>query len=162
LEVGCRKYLPALVDNIYKRHKHWIQIVKKFGETNYAEDIVQEAYIKLLGKEVNESYFYYTLRSLTVNLHRKKIDKVEITREIEYSLKEDTYNEDLNEFIKPYMDFINTWDWYDRKMYLIYINNNVSMRKMAKESGIPLMNIFQTIQRCKLKLKQWQKENQKV
>jgi hypothetical protein len=35
------------------------------------------------------------------------------------------------------------------------------MRKMAKESGIPLMNIFQTIQRCKLKLKLWQKENQK-
>ena len=96
-----------------------------------------------------------------MDLHRKKVDKIEITQEIEYTLKEDNYQEDLAEFVKPYQDFINTWDWYDKKMYLIYITNNVSMRKMAKESGIPLMNIFQTIQRCKLKLKLWQKENQK-
>ena len=148
---------------ITDRHKHWIKVVEGFGEKQYAQDIVQEAYIKVinLNKEINFAYFYFTLRSLTMDLHRKKVDKIEITQEIEYSLKEDNYQEEVSEFVKPYMDFINTWDWYDKKMYLIYITNNVSMRKMAKESGIPLMNIFQTIQRCKLKLKLWQKENQK-
>ena len=149
---------------ITDRHKHWIKVVEGFGEKEYAQDIVQEAYIKVinLNKEINFAYFYFTLRSLTMDLHRKKVDKIEITQEIEYSLKEDNYQEEVTEFIKPYLDFINTWDWYDKKMYLIYITNNVSMRKMAKESGIPLMNIFQTIQRCKLKIKQWQKENQKA
>ncbi len=148
---------------ITDKHKHWIKVVEGFGEKQYAQDIVQEAYIKVIGlnKEINFAYFYFTLRSLTMDLHRKKVDKIEITQEIEYSLKEDNYQEEVSEFVKPFMDFINTWDWYDKKMYLIYITNNVSMRKMAKESGIPLMNIFQTIQRCKLKLKQWQKENQK-
>jgi DNA-directed RNA polymerase specialized sigma24 family protein len=150
------------MDKIYSRHKHWIKIVEGFGEKNYAEDIVQEAYIRVHGKTINEAYFYFTLRSLTMDLHRKKVDKIEITQEIEYSLKEDNYQEEVTEFVKPYLDFINTWDWYDKKMYLIYITNNVSMRKMAKESGIPLMNIFQTIQRCKLKIKLWQKENQKA
>lgn len=148
---------------ITDRHKHWIKVVEGFGEKEYAQDIVQEAYIKVinLNKEINFAYFYFTLRSLTMDLHRKKVDKIEITQEIEYGLKEDNYQEEVTEFVKPYLDFINTWDWYDKKMYLIYITNNVSMRKMAKESGIPLMNIFQTIQRCKLKLKLWQKENQK-
>ena len=149
---------------ITDRHKHWIKVVENFGEKEYAQDIVQEAYIKVinLNKEINFAYFYFTLRSLTMDLHRKKVDKIEITQEIEYGLKEDNYQEEVTEFVKPYLDFINTWDWYDKKMYLIYITNNVSMRKMAKESGIPLMNIFQTIQRCKLKLKLWQKENQKA
>jgi DNA-directed RNA polymerase specialized sigma24 family protein len=148
---------------ITDRHKHWIKVVEGFGEKQYAQDIVQEAYIKVinLNKEINFAYFYFTLRSLTMDLHRKRVDKIEITQEIEYSLKEDNYQEEVSEFVKPFMDYINTWDWYDKKMYLIYITNNVSMRKMAKESGIPLMNIFQTIQRCKLKLKLWQKENQK-
>jgi hypothetical protein len=150
------------MDKIYSRHKHWIKMVEGFGEKNYAEDIVQEAYIKVYGKQINEAYFYFTLRSLTMDLHRKKVEKVEITEDVEFLLKEDNYQEELLEFIKPYMDYINTWDWYDKKMYLIYINSKISMRKMAKESGIPLMNIFQTIQRCKLKIKLWQKENQKA
>lgn len=150
------------MDDIYSKHKHWIRIVKGFGEKNYAEDIVQEAYIKVYGKDINFAYFYFTLRSLTMELHKKKIDKIEITEDIEFTLKEDTYQEELNDFIKPYIDFINTWNWYDKKMYLLYINNNVSMRKMAKDSGISLMNIFQTIQRCKKRIKEWQKENQKA
>jgi DNA-directed RNA polymerase specialized sigma24 family protein len=150
------------MDDIYAKHKHWIKVVEGFGEKNYAEDIVQEAYIKLHGKQINFAYFYFTLRSLTMDLHRKKVDKIEITQEIEYSLKEDNYLEEVNEFIKPCLDFINTWDWYDKKMYLIYITTNVSMRKMSKDSGISLMNIFETIQRCKQKLKQWQKENRKA
>ena len=152
------------IKHITDKHRHWIKVVEGFGEKQYAQDIVQEAYIKVisLNKEINFAYFYFTLRSLTMDLHRKKVDKIEITQEIEYSLKEDNYLEEVNEFVKPFMDYINTWDWYDKKMYLIYITNNVSMRKMAKESGIPLMNIFQTIQRCKLKLKEWQKENRKA
>jgi DNA-directed RNA polymerase specialized sigma24 family protein len=35
------------MEHIYSRHKHWVSIVKKFGEVNYAEDVVQEAYIKV-------------------------------------------------------------------------------------------------------------------
>lgn len=149
------------MDKIYSKHKHWIKIVEGFGEKNYAEDIVQEAYIKLHGKDINEAYFYFTLRSLTMDLHRKKVDKIEITQEIEYDLKEDTYQEELEEFIQPYKEFINTWHWYDRQMYLLYISKNVSMRKMSKDSGISLMNIFYTLQKCKQKIKEWQERNQK-
>jgi len=120
------------MDKIYSRHRHWIKIVEGFGEKNYAEDIVQEAYIRVHGKAINEAYFYFTLRSLTMDLHRKKVDKIEITQEIEYGLKEDNYQEELAEFVKPYQEFINTWDWYDKKMYLIYITNNVSRLTLAK------------------------------
>ena len=33
---------------VARQHNDWIKIVNSFGEYNYAEDIVQEAYIRLI------------------------------------------------------------------------------------------------------------------
>ena len=33
---------------IAKDHKKWVNYVRNFGEYNYAEDIVQEMYLKLV------------------------------------------------------------------------------------------------------------------
>jgi DNA-directed RNA polymerase specialized sigma24 family protein len=83
---------------ICKQHQRWINTVKQFGITDFAEDVVQEAYLKCIEKEtVNEAYFYLTLRSLSMDLHRKQkqiikvsIDEVNIITEIE------EHNEVLN------------------------------------------------------------------
>ena len=147
------------MEHIYSRHKHWVAMVKKFGEVNYAEDVVQEAYIKVYGKDINEAYFYYTLRSLTMDLHSKKVVKVEITQDIEYSLKEDESNELAEELAQPYIEFIDTWDWYDKKLFMLWVNNKISMRKLSRETGIAFMSVYYTIKKCKERLKEWQ-ENQ--
>ena len=147
------------MDHIYSRHKHWVAMVKKFGEVNYAEDVVQEAYIKVHGKDINEAYFYYTLRSLTMDLHSKKVIKVEITQDIEYSLREDESNDFAEERAQPYIEFINTWHWYDKMLFMTYVNNKISMRKLSRETGIAFMSVYYTIKKCKLRLKEWQ-ENQ--
>jgi len=147
------------MEHIYSRHKHWVSVVKKFGEVNYAEDVVQEAYIKVHGKEINEAYFYYTLRSLTMDLHSKKVVKVEITQDIEYNLKEDESNELAEEKAQPFIDFINTWHWYDKMLFMTWVNNKISMRKLSRETGIAFMSVYYTIKKCKLRLKEWQ-ENQ--
>ena len=147
------------MEHIYSRHKHWVAIVKKFGEINYAEDVVQEAYIKVYGKDINEAYFYYTLRSLTMDLHSKKVIKVELTQDIEYSLKEDESNDIAEERAQPYIEFINTWHWYDKMLFMTYVNNKISMRKLSRETGIAFMSVYYTIKKCKLRLKEWQ-ENQ--
>jgi hypothetical protein len=151
------------IDHLVKRHRHWINIVRKFGEVTYAEDIVQEAYIKILdlNKEINEAYFYYTLRSLTMNLHSKKIIKIEITKEIEYLLIESQEDNAILEITKPYYDYIATWDYYDQMLFSIYLKKGISMRKMSRESGISFTSIYNTIRNCKNKLKQWAKENHK-
>lgn len=151
------------IDHLIKRHRHWINIVRKFGELTYAEDIVQEAYIKILDmdKDINEAYFYYTLRSLTMHLHSKKVIKLEITKEIEYLLNESQENENIVEQTKPYFDYISTWDYYDQMLFSVYLKKGISMRKMSRESGISFTSIYNTIRNCKTKLKQWAKENQK-
>jgi hypothetical protein len=129
----------------------------------YAEDIVQEAYIKILemDKNINEAYFYYTIRSLTMNLHSKKIIKVEFTKEIEYLITEYDSEDLIIESTKPYFDYISTWDYYDQMLFSVYLKKGISMRKMSRESGISFTSIYNTIRNCKNKLQLWAKENHK-
>jgi DNA-directed RNA polymerase specialized sigma24 family protein len=156
--------MTVSIDHLIDKHKHWIAVVKRFGEIAYAEDIVQEAYIKIIdsNKDVNFAYFYFTLRSLTMNLHHKKVIKIEITKDIEHLLVDhDSGNELLIDKIQPFIDYIQTWEDYERMLFMVYVNKGVSMRKMARESGISFTSIYNTIKNCKKKLIQWQKEKQK-
>ncbi len=141
---------------ICKQHNRWINIVKQFGITDYAEDVVQEAYIKCLEKErVNESYFFLTLRSLAMDLHRKQkkiikvsIDEVNIISEIEQQ------NEVLG--------IVDDFHWFDKEIFFLYYDEKMTMRKIAKETKISLKTIFTTIQKCNTKIKkEWQKDDQK-
>lgn len=141
---------------ICKQHNRWINIVKQFGITDYVEDVVQEAYIKCLEKErVNESYFFLTLRSLAMDLHRKQkkiikvsIDEVNIISEIEQQ----------NEVLEIVDDF----HWFDKEIFFLYYDEKMTMRKIAKETKISLKTIFTTIQKCNTKIKkEWQKDDQK-
>jgi RNA polymerase sigma factor (sigma-70 family) len=137
---------------IFKQHKHWINIVKQLGIDDYAEDIVQEAYLKCLEKKsINEAYFYLTLRSLAFDLHRKqkKIIKVPI-EEINISIEIDKENE--------VFEIVDRLHWFDKQVFYLYYDNKLSMRKIAKETGISLSTIFNTISKCNDKiLKEWEK-----
>lgn len=146
------------MDQIFANHKHWIRIVEKFGGRHYAEDIVQEAYIKVLklNKEINEAYFYFTLRSLTMQLHKHNVVKVEITSEIEYELVDEEYEDFTFEKIKPYIDLINTWPEYDKLLYLCWVRQNISIRKLSREIGISFDSVYHTITNCKKRIKLWQ------
>jgi hypothetical protein len=114
-----------------------------------------------MNKDINEAYFYYTIRSLTMNLHSKKIIKVEFTKEIEYLISEYEVEDLIIESTKPYFDYIATWDYYDQMLFSVYLKKGISMRKMSRESGISFTSIYNTIRNCKNKLQQWAKANHK-
>jgi RNA polymerase sigma factor (sigma-70 family) len=138
---------------IFKQHTRWINIVKQLGINDYAEDIVQEAYLKCLEKKsINEAYFYLTLRSLAFDLHRKqkKIIKVPI-EEINISIEIDKENE--------VFEIVDRLHWFDKQVFYLYYDNKLSMRKIAKETGISLSTIFNTISKCNDKiLKEWEQK----
>lgn len=138
---------------IFKQHTRWINIVKQLGINDYAEDIVQEAYIKCLEKKsINEAYFYLTLRSLAFDLHRKqkKIIKVPI-EEINISIEIDKENE--------VFEIVDRLHWFDKQVFYLYYDNKLSMRKIAKETGISLSTIFNTISKCNDKiLTEWEEK----
>ena len=75
-----------LKKKLTNRHSDWINIVKSFGLKDYAEDLVQEMYIRALkyidnGKDIsykgdiNYFYIYQLLRHMTINLQIKKANQ---------------------------------------------------------------------------------------
>jgi DNA-directed RNA polymerase specialized sigma24 family protein len=143
------------MDKIYSKHKHWIEVVKNFGETFYAEDIVQEAYIKTLGKNINEAYFYYTLRSMTMDLHRKKVNTIEL----EDNITEKDFDTYLQEETKQHYKVMDNWHFYDKQLFIAFIESNLSIRAFSRSLDISFQSVYGTIKKCKLKLKiEWQKQ----
>lgn len=48
--------------------------------------------------------------------------------------------------------FIDSWYWYDSKMFKLYYYKEMSMRKIAKETGISLKSVWITINSCKRRI----------
>lgn len=158
---------------VAKDHKEYVKVVQSFGEYFYAEDIVQEAYLRIYkyckpeniiqNGEVNKGFMYFVLRNLYLSYLKEleKNPKIPID-EIIYSL----YEEDETEKHEAYLRLLNkvskelnNWEWYDKMLFEIYKNDNKSIRKISKETRISTKSIFQTLKNCKKRLKEKLKED---
>lgn len=144
------------LEEIAKDHKDWLGIVSSWVD-EYAEDIVQEMYIKVADKkEVNRSYIYLCLRSIFLNREYKKANMykvdldncAELMQPIETQERE-AYNKVFNKVIKE----SNTWSSFDRNLFLTYFLTKLSMRDIEDKAGISLSTVFETIQKCKRRIK---------
>lgn len=149
-------------------HQDWIKVVQSFGEYEVAEDIVQESYIalykyadadKLIDEngKVRKGYVYFTLRSLFYQYYnkKKKVNKVDVDGC--WELFDDSNIEEhkaYNEICLLIDEEIKDWNWYDRKLFKLYRDTDLSMRDIAKETGISLISIFHSLKNHKAFLKE--------
>jgi DNA-directed RNA polymerase specialized sigma24 family protein len=155
---------------VAKRHKEWINIVKSFGEYDFAEDIVQEAYLTIY-KYANEDkiirngivsrgYMYFTLRSLYYQYYNSKrnITKLSIDdEEYTYQIEDDSEMDEQIAFNKICMlidDHIDNWRWYEKKLFTLYRDSDLSIRGIANETNISWVSIFNTLKHAKNELKE--------
>ena len=150
---------------VASQHEDWIKLVNGFGEYNYAEDIVQEAYIRLIkyaephriikDKKVSRGYMFFTLRSVYFQYYntKRKIDKVSIDSEENFLQIADETNLEEHEAFNKVCTLIDEvaeeWNWYDRKLFKLYRDTDLSIRKIAAETTISWVSIFNTLKRCK-------------
>ena len=141
------------MEEIYKQHSKWVATVIKLGVINYAEDIVQDAYIKAFDlPDMNSRYFYRILFNLAMDSHRNKKKFVKIA-EIETIAEVVEITPDVSN-IMLYMD---TWDWFDKLFYLRYIEDKTSLRKFAKKYNYNYSWVYRTLKRLNLKLNKYAK-----
>ena len=158
---------------VAEHHSEWVKVVQSFGEFDYAEDIVQESYIalwkyadadKLLDAngDVRKGYMYFTLRSLFYQYYnkKKKVNKVDVDGC--WELFDDSNIEEhkaYNEICLLIDEEIKDWGWYDKKLFLLYRDTDMSMRDIASETTISLISIFHSIKNYKQILRnKFQKE----
>lgn len=162
-----------ILERIAAYHNDWVELAEVFDK-DWSEDLVQEFYLLLHKYNVSEKqlftngkpnrgYCFIIIRNIYFQLHniRKRIDKCELNDEI-YNLIDDYSEEqelEWDSFRTKAEDEVNSWEWYDKKLFTLYRDNKTSIRKLAKETGISFVSIFHTLKANKQKLKRLLQED---
>jgi RNA polymerase sigma factor (sigma-70 family) len=158
---------------VAKHHKEYVKTVRGWGEQEYAEDLVQEMYLRLYNYttpekiikngKVNRGFIWFTLRNMYLTLcgQRSRNEKIRIGEGFEILDETEDYKrfEALEIIDSMISDEVNSFHWYDKKLFQLYMTTDMSMRDISKETNISLSSIFITIQKCKGKIKQSVGEN---
>ena len=129
--------------------------------------------------EINTFYIYITLRNLyyskftNYNKNKKTVLFSDIDNEkFNYIINEitfdiDVYNDNykkkvnLEALYNKIDSIIEGWYWYDKKLTKLYLNTDMSMRDISKETKISLSSIFNTLTNAKEKIREESKEEYK-
>ena len=131
------------------------------------QDVVQEMYIKLYeqvhdGKLetqqliINDKPHYGIIKRTieriiqeTANLENRipKDDNAVIKNIVEENEFE------LEEFNNKVIDILNGMYWFDRKLFTLYVKQFNSIRKLAKETRLGHVTVYNTIKRAKKNIK---------
>lgn len=139
---------------------------------NYAEDFVQEAYLRLARYEdlfdkivntkgkVSKGYMFFVLRSIIVNAIKKKSNLKFNYLGSQYDFEE-TYNfidegvdrdkEGLEAIEQKMYSIVKEGSkWFDYSLFKTYLETGKSFRTIAEESGIGIRTIYLSIKRSKM------------
>ena len=149
-----------------ERHKDWVQMASNLGAGHYAEDIVQEMYIKLSQiknperlidkKNPNQIvgfYVYTIIRSLIVDLQRiqkrTQMVSIESIRALKASDVDIEFEAEFTKKLEAVEQAKDQMNWYDLKLFELYHNEGLSIRKLSKETRISASSIFNTLRNAK-------------
>ena len=162
-----------MLELLSKNHSTWIAMGLSIGIPKHlVEDFVHELYlrfnkyIKDVKKimynetEVNKFYVYVTLKNLWTDYSKAKgkhkiirLDDYEVTYEIvdgeseNYNYAKHSAEEKIINKIKSEVE---NWEhWYDRKLFKIYYETDISMRTLAKATNISVTSIFNSCKNYK-------------
>ncbi len=165
-----------MIELLSKYHKLWISMGLSMGiPSHIVEDFVQEMYLRLNKyvktpdkimyneKDVNKFYVYITIKNLyndylkQRNKHKMvRIDDIEVSYEIvepttELQLESEIKKQKAEEkIIGMIQKEVSSWDrWYDQKLFKIYYETDISMRKLSKETNISVTSIFNSCKNYK-------------
>ena len=155
------------LEQVAKHHKEWVKTIQKLGEYDYAEDIVQESYIALMKYanaekliddkgNVRKGYMFFTLRSLYYQYYNKKKSIKKVSFDGCWELFDSSNIEEQNAYNDICLmidEEIDNWHWYDKKLFKLYRDTDMSMRDIASETNISLISIFHSIKNYKEILK---------
>ena len=163
-----------LLDKLAEKYDDWWNMAKSFKVSDdEASELVQEMFIRIYDyvkepkkilyneNEINTFYVYITLRNLYYsNLKGDKLTFVEEVKDYmvnEYELPkylEASKKEHLEKVFNNVDSVIDTWYWYDRKMFELYYRTDMSMRDISSETKITLSSIFNTLSNAKKEIRQ--------
>lgn len=142
-------------------------MARSFGaDQELAQDIVQEMYVRLYKyvdeadkimyneTEVNTFFVYVTLRNMYTTLMKAKarFEFVDVSTIEDELIFEEANEEAEIQMLSLYEEIWNTtddWHWYDKKIFHLYHNTDMSIRTLADETKISARSIFNTLKNAR-------------
>lgn len=157
-----------ILNQLNRNHKNFVFYVRKNAMTTlqkkYPEDVVQEAYFRVAtilaqGQELKfesysllERYFFKTIKSIIINEAKSKtIQELPIKQDFPVTPEEIDVVE-YSELVKKIDEVVETFYWYDKKMFNLYRYQIPSIRKISSETKISRPSVTETIENCKTKI----------
>ena len=168
-----------ILDKLAKHNELWLKMLINLGaDVDEAKDLVQDMYLKVYDhpnnynigygdNDVNKYYVYHILRSLFIDKIRKNKRNVIVPLDfpiedldVDYDYEKDEYLNNLTDKIR---DYIYKWDGYNKRLLELYfgfqtnkdnttIQEVVTQRQLARETGISLSSIHNSIANIKTNL----------
>lgn len=149
---------------IYNKHDKWLKMAASFGiPQSQVEDVVQDLYIKMLEMqsdgtlqkieykdgEVNDSYIYFCIRSISTNLIRSESREVTYKSYHDTQIEEEDYDFDKDEDIECIQCAIQNLNWYDKMVFDHYQKMKMNLTKLSKDTKISYYSLRNTIRNVK-------------
>ena len=155
------------ISDIAKQHNSWVNYIRKNSmsesQFNYAEDFVQNLYVKLLEsksfcdvkiydnkKQINKKYVFMTLKSLMIDDIKKIKLKTNTIIENIIVIDPEVITATHKEAIVIKMkSVINKMNEADRNIMNLYMYEMPSIRKLSKKLGNAKNTISMKLNKCK-------------
>jgi len=165
-----------MMELLSKYHKLWVSMGLSMGIPQHlVEDFVQEMYLRLNKyvknpekimyneTDVNKFYVYITIKNLYNDYLKEKnrhqvvrLDDIEVTYEVvepttEGQLKAEIEKQKAEEkLVDLIQQEVSSWDrWYDQKLFKVYYETDISMRKLSADTNISVTSIFNSCKNYK-------------
>lgn len=133
-----------------------------YGNKSLSNEIVQEAYIKLMDKQnINRRYVYLTIHNCLIDIFRQRqFDEYQDDdiQEEEYDLEDDLRTQGqidkVNEILQSLGEFNNIQEFYKNTLCGMYYGQGLSYRKIEAMTGIPYNSVRKTIKEELEKIKE--------
>ena len=162
--------LNNILEHLALYHNDFCEIANNLlykKDKKVVQDVVQEMYIKLY-EQVHDGKL--ETQQLIINdkphygIIKRTIERIiQETANLENRIPKDENavikniveeNEfELEEFNNKVLDILNGMYWFDRKLFTLYVKQFNSIRKLAKETRLGHVTVYNTIKRAKKNIK---------
>lgn len=147
-----------ILELLSKRHNEWLRMAMSFGaDKDTAEDLVQDMYLRMYKyvdnperimyneDEVNTYFVFVVLRNLYIT--SQKSMSFERLEELDGELQEANYQmeEAHNNLLNELWEEVESWHWYDAKLFKLYHNTDMTIKKISEETKISERSIWNTL-----------------
>jgi len=154
-----------------KRNDEWIRMAMSFGaDRDSAKDLVQDMYLRMYKyvenperimyneDEVNTYFVFVVLRNLYIS-SQKAMTFSEL-EELEGEMDEPNYEMEMahNNLIDELWEEVDSWHWYDTKLFKLYHNTDMTIKKISEETKISERSIWNTLDNGRKRIQTNRKE----